>query len=527
MKYIYTVTLLLLYINIQAQFGEQRVISEYLIYNPVILSADMDNDGDIDIVSVSPENEKLCWYENELAVFQKEHVIKNGSFGLRLALADINKDSTIDIVYLIDGQLEWIANDGEGRFGNPNPIARSNEPLIDIEATDLDKDGDIDILATTFEAIFYYDNMDGIGAYSSPVIIDNRKNGRNIHAADIDNDGDNDILSMGFAQSLSGLYMYERMSDNTYQLKDDTISIVDGRAMYTADMDLDNDLDIVFCQQRVQEVLWVKNDGQGNFSDTTFITKDIGKPKNLSVSDFDNDGDYDIVVFGDEDQSVDWLRNIDSIGNFGEVEELFTLPRFLNHLITTDIDNDGFEDIIGSNSESIFWLKNKQGNTFEPPRFIPEGIPKSWLFASADIDNDGDLDIVSSSSLYKSIDWHENDGLGYFNKLHQIIGDLEIEEIKIKDSNGDGRLDIYYTSSDNIGVLINAGPDSFSQEIIIDDFYPFNSDLDIVDIDNDGYFDILYSYNGLKWLPNLRYLSFQAMYSMKLRYPLIHHYSNL
>jgi len=71
-----------------------------------------------------------------------------------------------------------------------------------IYTADVDNDGDMDVLSTFLTTnpdggIVWYENLDGLGAFGPPQIINTDLMGpRGVYASDLDNDGDSDVLSV-------------------------------------------------------------------------------------------------------------------------------------------------------------------------------------------------------------------------------------------------------------------------------------------------------------------------------------------
>jgi hypothetical protein len=109
--------------NTYSQFGPQKIITESANGTRVIFSADLDGDGDLDIMSANKFGSSLTWYRNL---------------------------------------------DGYGTFGPENLIAILDQTIW-ISAADLDGDGDMDVLAVSGpqNRVAWYENLDGQGNFSS------------------------------------------------------------------------------------------------------------------------------------------------------------------------------------------------------------------------------------------------------------------------------------------------------------------------------------------------------------------------
>ena len=84
--------------------------------------ADMDNDGDLDIVSASDEDEIIAWYENDGATnpsWSKSNIYYgDDEWPSRVYTGDMDGDGDMDIVSVSynDDTIAWYENDG-----NANP----------------------------------------------------------------------------------------------------------------------------------------------------------------------------------------------------------------------------------------------------------------------------------------------------------------------------------------------------------------------------------------------------------------------
>ena len=135
-------------------FGPQRVISTQPDRQEaeVVYAADLDSDGDLDVMAFFRNDDKIVWYEN---------------------------------------------TDGRGTFGPPKSIATEVPGVEAAYAADLDGDGDNDVLAASIaddqHRIVWYENTDGHGAFGPPQVIA-IEGALSVRAADLDGDGDNDVL---------------------------------------------------------------------------------------------------------------------------------------------------------------------------------------------------------------------------------------------------------------------------------------------------------------------------------------------
>lgn len=86
---------------VNAQFGEQIIISENVLGASNVCVGDIDGDGDIDVISASRNGDKVVWHENTngLGNFDIEHIVSdNLNEPNSLFVVDIDGDGDLDIV---------------------------------------------------------------------------------------------------------------------------------------------------------------------------------------------------------------------------------------------------------------------------------------------------------------------------------------------------------------------------------------------------------------------------------------------
>ena len=133
-------------------FSSARTISDTAIANYEISTADVDNDGDLDVLSASRVADKIAWHENDGNGGFLEHVIATGVDGPRsVAAIDMDGDGDIDLVASSFEQgsttsVSWYENNGSQYFSE-RVISTSISGPEAIYPADIDGDGDIDVVA--------------------------------------------------------------------------------------------------------------------------------------------------------------------------------------------------------------------------------------------------------------------------------------------------------------------------------------------------------------------------------------------
>lgn len=127
---------------------------------PVLVEGDLDGDGDADIVAStfsSLSSGGVWWFENLGAEgFAAEQLIAGcaeASFLCRandIQLTDMDSDGDLDLlsVNFFGDTIGWFPNDGSGTFSAPTLVrVAPGAGFSSITAADLDGDGDVDVSA--------------------------------------------------------------------------------------------------------------------------------------------------------------------------------------------------------------------------------------------------------------------------------------------------------------------------------------------------------------------------------------------
>ena len=226
-------------------------------------------------------------------------------------------------------------------------------------------------------------------------------------------------------------------------------------------VDLDNDqlLDVVLCDDRGNSVSWIRQYPLGTFTET-ILASDLIAPSHVQVMDFDQDGDKDLMVgvLGMLFPNNDLIGSVVILENNGQ--QIFTrhiveekIAR-VSDVRAGDLDNDGDLDLavaqFGYDDGETRWIENL-GN-WEFQSHILQYLSGPVNVEIVDIDKDNDLDIISLVSQ----EWEEiycflNLGKGQF-KPHLLFGssnqDYGSSGISLCDLDQDEDVDILYTNGD-------------------------------------------------------------------------------
>ena len=136
-------------------FGAQQVISTQVDLPLSVYATDLDGDGDADVLSASPVDDKIAWYENQGGgAFGAQQLISTQADGARsVYAADLDEDGDKDVLSAlsVEDKVVWYENQGGGVFGAEQVISATAPTASSVYATDLDGDGDADVLSTSWD----------------------------------------------------------------------------------------------------------------------------------------------------------------------------------------------------------------------------------------------------------------------------------------------------------------------------------------------------------------------------------------
>jgi len=489
-------------------FGPQKIISTSLDYAGSVYAADLDDDGDMDVLSSSWGDDKIAWYENTdgEGTFGAQQVIStNAGTAYSVYASDIDGDGDIDVLSASrgDNKIAWYENiDGLGSFSNERIIAITPNMANSVYASDLDGDGDMDVLSgSSWGEIAWYRNTDGEGAFdNAQVITADIEGSPSVITSDLDGDGDLDVLitsehesKIAWFENTNGLGTF-----GTQQVITTNQSGI--LSIFSTDLDNDGDMDVLGASNVDDKLAWYENtDGEGTFGAQQIINSSTDGACSIYASDIDGDGDMDAISASRVDDKISWYENTDGEGTFGIQQNILTSANGACSVYAADLDGDSDLDMLSASwkDDKIAWYENTVGEgTFGTQQIISPSAEEAKSVFAADLDGDGDMDVLSASENDDKIAWYENtNGLGIFG-LHHIISTNADAATSVysADLDNDGDMDVLSASiiDDKIAWYENLdGEGNFSTQNIITTIADKANSVYAADIDSDGNLDVL------------------------------------
>lgn len=303
----------------------------------------------------------------------------------------------------------------------------SRADLGRVVATDVDLDGDVDLLASENGGTVGYRNNGG-GAFGVGLSISAASL---LAVADLDQDGDPDVIS-----SLDGTIVWtENLGAGAFGSDTTVIEFGADTPLDAVGSDLDGDGDFDLVISTWKEIVWCENLG-GSFAPFREISL-VGSFV-IEVADLNGDGVGDLLT------PSSWRAGSGG-GTFGPATPLAGLvPDGVVDIAVGDFDADGDPDIAGLIPWSVELYENLGGGQFatgalvEPPSGEYWGERRSLVVG--DLDGDGDDDLLSGGAP-SGLVVHESAGNGVFVSIRVDPSGADLVTVAIADLDGDGDLD--------------------------------------------------------------------------------------
>jgi hypothetical protein len=339
----------------------------------VVHAADLDGDGDQDVIGGSRYGLPLTWWENDgQQGFTTAHAFGGDISDVAGSIAtfDADHDGDTDVATLENGWylISWWENDGSGEFTRhtlPQPAALL-PGYPELATGDLDSDGNTDIVVPVH------------ASYSYPL---------------------RGLLLVWYRNDGTGSFTMHELAWPTFPQVASGVSI--------ADLDGDSDTDILVATVKDEtepddKLYWYVNDGS-----EVFTSQLIGLASMAAVADIDGDGDLDIAGASHAGNFVAWWENKGG-ANFmqhpvGAYMEPFDIE-------AVDVDGDGDIDIVNDSiaADTVSWWENDGHQSFT--EHLLGEVDGPVFFFTTDLDGDHDLDVLTPAYEGNRITWWEQVG---------------------------------------------------------------------------------------------------------------------
>ena len=340
------------------QFGSQQIITQQAQGLLDIEAVDIDGDGDMDVLAASPVNDRIALHRNNgNGTFTQIIIDNNLDFATSVLAADIDGDGDLDIVATSgsfsssNARIVWYRRNANGTYSGQNMIMSGVVSAIDVEAGDIDGDGDLDLVLALnlFDQIGWFRN-NGNGTFQSVISIDsgNADAVRDLHLADVDSDGDLDVMACNYNDNR--VNWYRQNNNGSFSKLTFTTQTQGPRMVRTGDINGDGNLDVITTSVLDRKVAWYAGNGTATYGSQQVISTQDQDARGLEVADLDGDGDLDILTTSEVVNNVDFFLN-NGTGSFGAQNVITTQANGANAVVAADIDGDGDLDVVSGSPD--------------------------------------------------------------------------------------------------------------------------------------------------------------------------------
>jgi hypothetical protein len=247
-----------------------------------LVYADVDGDGDDDVLSVTSSSDVMLLVNNGSGYFADATALSGlavaSSRAVEVTVGDIDGDGDVDVfVSAVSSASVLMQNNGNGSFTDVTAATVSPNTtgaFIASTMVDVDGDSDLDLLVAMSSGSRLYVNagngtlvesgarVRGVASYTGGGVV------RGVTAADVDGDGDVDALVFG--SGAQQLYVNNGSGWFVDGAASGLSSTVDAASASFGDVDNDGDVDALMGSTSSPSVLAI-NDGRGSFAMRTAL----------------------------------------------------------------------------------------------------------------------------------------------------------------------------------------------------------------------------------------------------------------
>lgn len=449
---------------------------------------DLNHDGHPDVVVTDAVNNRIfALLGDGTGKLTLVSVVASSTAAVQAVLADLDGDGNLD---LIAQGIEVYKGHGDGTFGTGITYGGSQFPVL----ADIDGDGRPDLIGGSHGVLkVFHGNADGSFA-PNPVATVDYTDGANVGdetgfgsyigayaCLDLNGDGIPDILARGDdgLTIIMGLPNLQFAKPVHYPVSQNFLTGVLLGSNQLIDLNGDGHPDLVAIGPGGILITYGQTGGtfgSGSVYEAGYLVS------HATVADFNGDGSPDVVTSGDLQLQLSLGRGD---GTFevstpipGTVIYTRGDPRAMIDatVVHGDFNGDGHQDVLTTGAPSVYtsrpslFLGHGDGSFGVPIAVSNAAVSVTTQAAVADINGDGKDDVASSDGTTISVNLSSGDGTfrTVSTALTQISGERSSQTIAFADLNGDGRLDLVYTTTNNLAVMTGRGDGTFSPAI----FYP-------------------------------------------------------
>jgi len=335
----------------------------------------------------------------------------------------------------------------------PASTEKTEQQVIPISPS---RDADLDLVLAGKSGVKVFENQQDPKTGTRSLVLKAQKNTLetladvlDVNFSDLDHDGDLDLV----ASTTTGLSLWSNRGDFSFQeiSANSHLPPIDlaATSIVRVDWDRDVDLDLILCSRLSKQAGYLENLRHGRFRWRPFTESEqqaaVNRFEECRLADFDRNGSWDLIgVSGTALMLAETNRpqpGSVQIASVQEIKETEPVSAEGTVLQTGDLNNDGVLDVAALSSHGLQLCLGTAARKAEQTAYLKDQVitfPKPiQKFLLRDLNQDGSLDVIAITGN-EIIQW-QNKG----NDYHWIEVSLRAEQVKGEVKSASGRVNHY------------------------------------------------------------------------------------
>mmetsp|Transcript_29056 Transcript_29056/g.88858 ORF Transcript_29056/g.88858 Transcript_29056/m.88858 type:complete len:441 (-) Transcript_29056:167-1489(-) len=294
----------------EVSFSEARFVTRSADGAISVVAADVDGDGDMDIVSGSTNDDTVAWYENDGTAFEKRVITNQCAGAQAIAIADLDGDGAVDVVSAasLANEVDWWQNRREetAPLYTKQVVSKAEVGVHDVAVGDVDGDADLDVVSASRSDVVWHEATQS-GSFVRHVVDENALFAMAVDVADLDGDADLDVVAASSGDYTVAWYENNNTSFTKHVL---TTAAFGAVSVSAVDLDADGDVDVLAASYGDDTIAWYENDGSASLWKKHVVTTTADGAQSVKAADLDGDLDLDLLSASIFDDTVAWYEHM-------------------------------------------------------------------------------------------------------------------------------------------------------------------------------------------------------------------------